>query len=74
MYERVRKITPGDIDATARLADLLEAAQKWSSLPELFMGIGRARPKSLLRDGVVSAMLRPELRLLSARLFTMWRL
>ncbi len=36
LYERIRKITPGDVEATGRLADLLESAQKWSSLPELF--------------------------------------
>jgi tetratricopeptide (TPR) repeat protein len=36
LYERIRKIEPTDLDATSRLAELLEARQKWNALPDLF--------------------------------------
>ncbi|MEO6418252.1 MAG: hypothetical protein ABIP39_02525, partial [Polyangiaceae bacterium] len=36
LYERARKISPFDGEATERLAALLEKQEKWSALPELY--------------------------------------
>ncbi len=36
LYERVREVAPQDPEAALRLADLLERAGEWSTLPDLF--------------------------------------
>ncbi len=36
IYERVRGVAPGDCEAASQLAELLEAAEDWPKLPELY--------------------------------------
>ena len=53
LYERVREVVPDDGAAVAHLADLLERAEDWSKLPELYAIMLARSEDAPLRIGVL---------------------